>query len=219
MPDAKVVITAHELASFGMETFSILNDVLGPIMRGPSSSHTAGSYRIGLLVRLLLEGEPSQVTVTVDPAGSLAPTLVQLGVDIAFVSGAMGWSMLDDDYTAAIDKAAGLGARFDFTVASLTHSHHPNAIWIEARAENGNTLHAGAESIGGGTVRFTQIDGWPVVLTGESCDVLIEVNARAARDIESILSDATLSDRLPSSRRVRWACFTPDFVLPWIQQR
>ena len=70
-----------------MEVFSILNDVLGSIMRGPSSSHTAGSCRIGSLVRSLSGGEPSRVEVTFDPEGSLAPTYVPLGVDIAFVAG------------------------------------------------------------------------------------------------------------------------------------
>ncbi len=91
-----------------MEVFSILNDVLGPIMRGPSSSHTAGSYRIGSLVRSLSGGEPSRVEVTFDPEGSLAPTYVPLGVDIAFVAGVMGWSMLDEDYPSAIERAPGV---------------------------------------------------------------------------------------------------------------
>ncbi len=93
-----------------MEVFSILNDVLGSIMRGPSSSHTAGSYRIGSLVRSLSGGEPSRVEVTFDPEGSLAPTYVPLGVDIAFVAGVMGWSMLD-----------GIKERELTSVAIITH--------------------------------------------------------------------------------------------------
>jgi L-serine dehydratase len=179
-----------------MRYVSILNDVLGPIMRGPSSSHTAGSYRIGLLVRSLLGEEPSTITLTVDPEGSLAPTLEQLGVDIAFVAGVMGWSMLDEDYTSAIERAQELGVQFDFTVATLEHSAHPNAVWIRAEAANGATLLAGAESIGGGTIRFTHVDGWSVVLTGESYDILVETNTQAAREVEKILNELDLLHEL-----------------------
>ncbi|MFC1639396.1 L-serine ammonia-lyase, iron-sulfur-dependent, subunit alpha [Gemmatimonadota bacterium] len=179
-----------------MKYISILNDVLGPIMRGPSSSHTAGSYRIGSLTRSLLGEDPSRVTVTVDPDGSLAPTLEQLGVDIAFVSGAMGWSMMDEDYTSAIEKAQSLGVQFDFEVGPLKHSNHPNAMWIEADSKFGNTLAGGAESIGGGSIRFTHIDSWSVELTGESFDVLVEANVSAAAEVERHLSETSLVDNL-----------------------
>jgi L-serine dehydratase len=189
-----------------MKHVSILNDVLGPIMRGPSSSHTAGSYRIGLLVRSLLGHEPTKVKLTVDPYGSLAPTLEQLGVDIAFVAGVMGWSMLDEDYTTAMDKAAKLGVQISFTNAPLEHSQHPNAIWIQAESRSGTTLDAGAESIGGGTIRFTHIDGWAVVLTGESFDILVETNAGASDEVEKLLDDTGLSDDL-------WRKERGDFVL------
>jgi L-serine dehydratase len=178
-----------------MKHVSILNDVLGPIMRGPSSSHTAGSYRIGLLVRSLLDEKPTKVTLTVDPYGSLAPTLEQLGVDIAFVAGVMGWSMLDEDYTTAMDKAAKLGVQISFTNAPLEHSQHPNAIWIQAESGSGSRLDAGAESIGGGTIRFTHIDGWAVVLTGESFDILVETTEQATSEVEQLLANLELLDK------------------------
>jgi L-serine dehydratase len=171
----------------GTKYVSILNDVLGPIMRGPSSSHTAGSFRIGGMVRSLLGDDPSYVKLTVDPDGSMAPTLVQLGVDIAFVTGAMGWSMMDDDYPSAIERAREQGARFDFPIAPLSHSSHPNAMWIQAESADGKTLSAGAESIGGGSIRFTHVDGWEVDLFGEFCDLLVETSADAADDVESML--------------------------------
>lgn len=165
-------------------------------MRGPSSSHTAGAHRIGLMARALLGGEPARITLTVDPNGSLAPTLVQLGVDIAFVAGMMGWSMMDEDYNNAIEKASALGVEFCFTVAALTHSDHPNAVWIEAEARDGRTLQAGAESIGGGTIRFTHVEGWAVVLSGESFDLLVETNPRTANEVEILLTDTGLLDGL-----------------------
>lgn len=174
-----------------MDHVSILNDVLGPVMRGPSSSHTAGCYRIGLLIRSLLGEDPSYVRLTVDPNGSMAPTLVQLGSDVAFVTGAMGWSMLDEDYPFAIAKAAKLGARFDFEVGPLQHSDHPNAMWIVVESKGGKTLRAGAESTGGGSVRVTHVDGWSVLLAGEHSDVLVEVDREAASDVAHILGNAS----------------------------
>lgn len=175
-----------------MEFFSILNDVLGPVMRGPSSSHTAGSYRIGSMVRSLLGEEPSRAELTFDPEGSLAPTYVPLGVDIAFVAGVMGWSMLDEDYSSAIERAGNLGVQFGFTIGHLQHSDHPNAVWIQVETKDGKTLLAGAESIGGGAIRFTHLDGWSVFLTGESHDVLVEASGQAVREVERLLTDTML---------------------------
>ena len=78
-------------------------------MRGPSSSHTAGAYRIGLVVRELIGGEPRGARVMFDPDGSMAPTYEPLGVDLAFTAGLMGWSMLDEDYFEAGAKALAEG--------------------------------------------------------------------------------------------------------------
>lgn len=172
----------------GTKYVSILNDVVGPIMRGPSSSHTAGSHRIGSTVRSLLGDEPSRVKLTVDPAGSMAPTLIQLGVDTAFVSGAMGWSMLDERYTSALERAIESGVRFEFEVGNLMHSDHPNAMWIEAVGKNAGRVVTGAESIGGGLIRVTHVDSWSVHVTGEYHEVLVEIAADGSAAVESILA-------------------------------
>jgi L-serine dehydratase len=108
----------------------------------------------------------------------------------------MGWSMLDEDYTSTVERAKKLGVRFDFEVGPLTHSGHPNAMWIEAEAKSGKTLLAGAESIGGGSIRVTHVDCWPMELTGESFEVLVEVSAQAARDVEELLADTNLLEGL-----------------------
>ena len=81
---------------------SILNDVLGPVMRGPSSSHTAGAYRIAVLLRALFGEPPDRVEVAFDPGGSYAPTYRILGVDSAFAAGLMGWDLIDRRYPQAL---------------------------------------------------------------------------------------------------------------------
>ena len=175
-----------------MEFISILNDVLGPVMRGPSSSHTAGAHSIGRMVRSLLDDEPARIRVTFDPSGSYAPTYVALGVDTAFTAGVMGWSMMDEDFSLAVDKAKSSGVEISFTTRPLQHSVHPNAVWIEAESQRDVTLVAGADSIGGGAIRFTQLDAWPVHLDGKSHDVLFEVKLEAAGEAEDLLHNALL---------------------------
>src|SRR5512137_1065695 len=107
-----------------MEFISILNDVLGPVMRGPSSSHTAGSYHIGRLVRSLLGEEPARASFTFDPQGSYAATYRQQGVDLALAAGLLGWPITDARFAQALTLAPKLGLQVRFTVAPLAAADH-----------------------------------------------------------------------------------------------
>jgi len=158
-------------------------------MRGPSSSHTAGAYRIGLMMRNLLGGEPTTVRVTFDPEGSMAPTWKPLGVDLAFTSGIMGWSMLDEGYFTSVDRAREAGAAVTFEIAPLDETDHPNGMRIEAATEKGQQLRVVAEAVGGGGIRIVGLDGWPVDLDGTSHVVLAEVDPQEEPVAAGFLSD------------------------------
>lgn len=158
-----------------MPFISIFNDVLGPVMRGPSSSHTAGAHRIGLMVRDLLDDQPEVVRVIFDPEGSMAPTWRPLGVDLAFTAGVMGWSMLDDDYLSSVDRAREAGVTVGFEIAPLEDTDHPNGMLIELTSATGRQMQVVAEAVGGGGVRIVGIDRWPVALDGTSHVVMVEV--------------------------------------------
>jgi L-serine dehydratase len=172
-----------------MEFISIFNDVLGPVMRGPSSSHTAGGYRIGKMVRDLLADEPVWVRVTFDPDGSMAPTYRSLGVDLAMTSGIMGWSMLDERYGAACDRAKKNGVTVAFEISDLEHTNHPNGMLIEAESKGGRRLRTVAEATGGGGVRVIRIEDWPVDLDGKSDHLLVEIDAESGAEAIDLLSD------------------------------
>jgi L-serine dehydratase len=172
-----------------MAFISVCNDVLGPIMRGPSSSHTAGGYRIGVMVRGLLAEEPGSVRVTFDPEGSMAPTYRPLGVDLALTAGLMGWSMLDERYFEALDRAGDEGVTLDFQIAPLEHTDHPNGMLIETESVSGRRLRVVAEAVGGGGVRIVRIDDWPVDIDGKSSQVMVEIDAESGADVVSLLSD------------------------------
>ena len=85
---------------------SILNDVLGPVMRGPSSSHTAGSFHIAKIVTGLLGAPPSVAEFTFDPLGSYAQVYRQQGVDLGFAVALQGWDLTDDRFFRSLDIAA-----------------------------------------------------------------------------------------------------------------
>jgi L-serine dehydratase len=172
-----------------MEFISVFNDVLGPVMRGPSSSHTAGGYRIGRMIRDLLADPPARVRVSFDPGGSMAATYRPLGVDLAFTSGIMGWSMLDDHYFEAMERAKADGLTVTFEIAELEHTDHPNGMLVEAESSGGRRIRAVAEAVGGGGVKIVRIEDWPVDLDGKSSQVLVEVDAEGGGEVAALLTD------------------------------
>jgi L-serine dehydratase len=171
-----------------MEFISILNDVLGPVMRGPSSSHTAGSYHIGRLVRSLLGEEPAAAAFTFDPHGSYAKTYRQQGVDLALASGLLGWPITDGRFAKALTIAPKQGLRLDFWIAPLERVDHPNTVKIELASKRGKSLKATAQSVGGGMIVLTELEGWPVALDGKSYEVIVFADKRQGRLLQSIIS-------------------------------
>jgi L-serine dehydratase len=180
-----------------MEFISILNDVLGPIMRGPSSSHTAGSYHIGRIARALLGEDAATATFTFDPDGSYAKTYRQQGVDLALAAGLLGWPITDGRFARALDVAPGQGLRLRFQIARLVKADHPNTVRIELVSKSGKRLEATAKSVGGGMIILTELEGRPVSLDGKSHEVMILAEKRLDRAIEDILSSDGQLDGTP----------------------
>ena len=166
---------------------SVFNDVLGPVMRGPSSSHTAGSYRIGHMARALLNDVPISARFVFDPDGSYGKVYKQQGVDLGLVSGLMNWSITDDRFVETLVYAKKNGIDLSFEITPLEIADHPNSVDIFLEGQSGKTLTASAKSIGGGLVEFSQINGWPLHITGKEYDTLIEISLVAHSIVEIIL--------------------------------
>ena len=173
-----------------MEFISILNDVLGPVMRGPSSSHTAGSHHIGRLVRSLLGEEVARASVTFDTDGSYARTYRQQGVDLALAAGLLGWPITDVRFARTLALAPAEGLRLRFRVARLDRADHPNTVRIDLVSKTGRRLTATAKSVGGGMVLVTELDGWEVCLDGKSHEVMVLAGKLSARVVETVLTPA-----------------------------
>ena len=169
-----------------MSFISVFNDVLGPVMRGPSSSHTAGSYRIGRMARSLLDGEPGSAVFTFDPEGSYARTYKEQGADLGFAAGLMGWPITDERFPRALESAARDGVQIVFKTSPIPGADHPNTVLIELAGREGRRLRALAQSVGGGLVVFREVDGWEVELTGKSHDLLVECEQPIASQVEAM---------------------------------
>ena len=170
---------------------SIFNDVLGPVMRGPSSSHTAGSYHIAKITRDLLYKEPKEIDITFDVSGSYAQTFVQQGVDQAFATGLMGWALIDTVYRHALDKAAESGVSFRFHVAELPQADHPNFALISVKGADGTAITVEAKSVGGGTFIVTKVNDWPVHLDGKAHVLLAACRANQVPQLSARITAAS----------------------------
>ncbi|MDH4089229.1 MAG: L-serine ammonia-lyase, iron-sulfur-dependent, subunit alpha [Cyclobacteriaceae bacterium] len=158
-----------------METYpSIFNDVIGPVMRGPSSSHCAASLRIGRICRDLMDSEIREVYIEFDPNGSLATTHKGQGSDMGLFGGFLGWEAFEErlpDYLQAIDEA-GIKTKIEIHPIGATH---PNTYKITLRNEK-ETRELTAISIGGGMIEVIEIDGAMVSMAGDFHETLIYCN-------------------------------------------
>ncbi|HUU39120.1 MAG TPA: L-serine ammonia-lyase, iron-sulfur-dependent, subunit alpha [Candidatus Desulfaltia sp.] len=169
-----------------MAFISIFNDVLGPVMRGPSSSHTAGSYRIGRIARSLLGEEPVEAIFTFDPDGSYARTYREQGADLGFAAGLQGWPITDERFPQALESAARAGMKIEFRTNPLPLADHPNTVEIELVGRQGRRLRTIGQSVGGGLVVVRRLDGWEVEITGKTHDLLVECEEADVPQVEAL---------------------------------
>jgi len=167
---------------------SIFNEVLGPIMHGPSSSHTAASFHIGSLIRNLLTNESQTVRITFAEKGSYAEVYHQQGSDLAFATGLLGWPIIDERFFDALEEARAAGMSITFDVAVLEKDDHPNAIEIYGNSKVGQEIRVNARSIGGGAVEIRRFNGWQVAISGDAYDNLVEASRSVKEKIIEVLT-------------------------------
>ena len=172
---------------------SIFNDVVGPVMRGPSSSHSAASVRIGRIARDLCGGDPEAVLVQFDTEGSLATTHDSQGSDIGLFSGLLGWDADDErlpQSRAALDAA---GIKLEIRVETL-HDPHPNTYRLTLE-RGGVTTRLVALSTGGGMIEVVEIDGVAVSLFGDYAVTLIDVEPGSANAAQEVIAALARSEK------------------------
>lgn len=160
-----------------------LLDIIGPVMVGPSSSHTAGACRIGLFVRELIGGQPEKAQVELH--GSFARTGTGHGTDRAIAGGLMGFPPDDERLRQSLELAEQAGMTIEFRNAKLRGEHHPNTTRISVVRAEQKAVVTGS-SLGAGRIKITDIDGFGVDITG-ALPALIFV----AMDVPGIVAAVT----------------------------
>lgn len=180
------VMSAPELIA------SIFNDVIGPVMRGPSSSHSAASVRIGRLIHDLLDGVPERVEIDYDTLGSLATTHESQGTDMGLYGGLMGWEADDPRLPGSPQVLAEGGTEIVVRKSELGDAH-PNTyrigVWRDGRHHQVIAL-----STGGGIIEVTEIDDAPVRLFGDYVTTVVYPNPDTGLDAMAIEGLAAADD-------------------------
>ena len=159
-------------------------DLLGPIMVGPSSSHTAGAVRLGGMARKILGEEPVQGKILLH--GSFATTGKGHGTNLALVAGILGMATDDERIPEALKIAEERGLNVCFEIADLGEVH-PNTVKFDLLGEHGSRVQVIGSSIGGGTIVIRQINDFQVEIRGDYPTLVI-----LHQDLPGVVAQVTL---------------------------
>lgn len=164
---------------------SIFNDVIGPVMRGPSSSHCAASLRIARLCRDLMGGEISHILIEFDPNGSLATTHKDQGSDMGLFGGFLGWNADDERLPDSEKHLADAGISVAIEILDIG-AEHPNTYKITL-SNSAETHWLTAISTGGGMIEVIEIDAAPVSMAGDYFETLVYTSS--PEEVKSFVMD------------------------------
>ena len=146
-------------------------DIIGPVMIGPSSSHTAGAVRLGRVVNKILDGKkPDEIEITL--SGSFARTYKGHGTDRALLAGILGYHSWDAEIRDALDIAVEHGYNYRFVTRDLPNAH-PNTAAIRWRLPDGDEGSVVGASVGGRNIRVDEVNGLRVDFNGDYSTILI----------------------------------------------
>jgi L-serine dehydratase len=162
-------------------------DIMGPIMVGPSSSHTAGAVRIGLITRRLLGGTPASAHLKLH--GSFAATGSGHGTDRALTAGLLGLAPDDPRIPQSFSLARQAGMALSIGSVELRGAH-PNTVLLQVSDGCGRALEVNASSLGGGRVRVNAIDGMEASFSGELPTLIVRNEDRPGQvaEVAALLS-------------------------------
>ncbi len=147
-----------------------LFDIIGPIMIGPSSSHTAGAARIGKITRMLLGGQPQEARIGL--WGSFQKTYKGHGTDKALIGGLLGMEVDDLRLRDSLELAKAAGLSYTFENITLRGAH-PNTVVLDVREAQGRQVKVQAASVGGGEIVIQSIDGLEAGFSGHENTLVI----------------------------------------------
>ncbi|MBO1000886.1 L-serine ammonia-lyase, iron-sulfur-dependent, subunit alpha [Bacillus sp. SD075] len=165
----KKQVLSGKTSGYGPAKYQSAYEIIGPVMVGPSSSHTAGAVRIGNIAHQLLNEKPLYAKFSL--MGSFAETYQGHGTDLALLAGVLGLSTMDDGIPNAKIIAEEKGLQYEFTKRVLG-SYHPNTVLVELTGVT-RTVKVLASSLGGGKVEVQEFDEYPFKFSGERPTLVI----------------------------------------------
>ena len=158
-------------------------DIIGPVMVGPSSSHTAGAVKIGYVARKIVAEPIAKAEINL--YGSFLATGKGHGTDKALVAGLLGMQPGDERIPSSFELAKEKGLEFIFGAADLKDGH-PNSVELIITAESGNKTTIVGESLGGSVINIASIDGSECNFSGDNPTLIVHNN-----DAPGVLSKVT----------------------------
>ncbi len=158
---------------------SIFNDVIGPVMRGPSSSHCAAALRIGRLARDLMGADIADVLVEFDRKGSLPTTHDSQGSDMGLCGGLLGWDAADERLPGSLDALRTSGVTIRMVTVDAGDPH-PNTYRLTLTDAKNQRHSLRAVSTGGGMMEVIDVDGFGVSIFGDYAETLLWVTGDGA---------------------------------------
>jgi L-serine dehydratase len=180
-----------------------LLDIIGPVMVGPSSSHTAGACKLGLIARCLVGGTPERARIELH--GSFARTGEGHGTDKAIAGGLLGFRPDDDRLRQALEIAEREGVAYRFEKTTLSEDAHPNSVRITVERGDRRHVMLGA-SLGAGRIHVSEIDGFLVEVLGNHYTIVLvaeDVKGSVARITARLAEDGLNIATLKLSRKHR----------------
>lgn len=167
-------------------------DIIGPIMIGPSSSHTAGALRISQVAFKIFKEDIKEAKFTL--YGSFSKTYKGHGTDRALIGGILGFNTENEQIKNSFELAKEKGIDIRFEIGELDLEMHPNTVEVELKGES-KTLSIIGESIGGGAIIIKRINGIDVKFTGEYTTIIVEQIDKpgVAAHITKVLNEKTIN--------------------------
>ena len=173
---------------------SILNDVIGPVMRGPSSSHCAAALRIGRIARDLMKENIHEVLIEFDTNGALATTHKSQGSDMGLFSGLLGWNADDDRLIKSEVALAEAGIKSEIKIHSIG-AIHPSTYKLTLKNETSRHQLI-ALSTGGGMIEIIELDEIPFSMAGDYFETIIYTRKGGKRIIDQLLNNLSADEIL-----------------------
>jgi L-serine dehydratase len=174
---------------------SIFNDVLGPVMRGPSSSHTAASWRIAVIAVQILDDELSSALVEFDRHGVWASNYAEQGTALGMNAGLLGIDMTDDKILE-LEDIRNLAVKIEYKISDF-ETDHPNTVRLTLQGRNGKSISLTGVSTGGGMFEIRKLNGFPVRLFGDDHEVVVFLKHKLSADFSEMIERECPADCYP----------------------